>query len=1197
MRISLPSPPTPWFTRPHVRGLALLLLMLATSHIAAQSVWNGGGADALWSNGENWNGGAAPTSPKELHFTGVTNLAPQNDLVSFNITRLEFLSGAGAFSLAGNDVTLSGNVVNNSVSAQSIVLNMALTAGAHIFQVNGGSLTLAGNLTETGGVAAVSKNGSGTLILSGDNSFTGAFSIAAGVVRATSSTAFGTSAGGVTITSGARIELQGATITGEALNLNGDGGDSQGALRAIGGGTSTWTGDIGISSAIGVFANRIGTNGSSTLALSGGISGAGDLSIRTDGNNAGVIALSGSTKTYTGGTNLVIGELRLGSANVLPTGTVLSIGNSSNANFATLNLDGNNQQLGGLVSLGTLMTMRVTSATAATLTLNNSTDQTYAGTLEGAIALTKTGTGTLTLSGPSDNNYTGQTLIQEGALTLAKGRGLGNNGTFADSQGTYVSSGAALNLSGNIVVGVDANGEMLHLSGTGQGGNGALRNLSDTNSWRGRITLDADAEIQADAGSSLTLDPGSGNAIAGAFNVTFDAQDNATIIVADPIATGSGAVTKTGGGMLIYSGLHTYTGNTNINAGVLRLDASQRIVDTTAITFQGTGTLRLNGFAETVGGIFSSGGAGIIENENANTGTLTVTINNTAAVAATDVVLQTFSGVLRDGDGVGTDGSLALIVSKTGSGAGTSVLELTNANTYTGTTTVNSTAALRVSHAGALGAGGTVANGTVVTNGGRVEVSGGVTVANEVITLTGSGGSPNSAGALRSTGTGTAIWAGKVILGAATGDGLSPSTQAARIGATDAVLEISGQISDEGLGRDLAVRNNTATKTIISGTSNNYRNTYIVIGELEIGGTNALPAGTILSIGNNSNTGSQKFDLNGFNQTVRGLTDLGTSNITNLVSNDTSATTATLTLSTQTGDDHQYGIIAANTATIGGNVAIVKTGAGVQRLGSNNTYLGATTVTGGILQVGAAGTAAARDNGDTGNNVATNILTVNTAGTVAGTGNIAGTSAVTHLIGPGGAIAAGDVVNAAAIDPTGIGTLGVIGGLNASGGTIRLQISGRTSAATLPLYFDSGYAAAAAALVSTSEAAATSTGRGNHDLLVVSNQLTVSSTSTVAVTWHDLATSGYSPAAGDSFDLLDWSGVALSSSFNVGSNFRAGGTGGGSLDLPALADALFWDVSQFLSNGVLIIATPEPGRALLLMIGLGTLGLRRRKQS
>lgn len=1183
------------FQSPRLLALAAVLgLAAAASDSLGQSVWSGGGTDSLWSNGDNWSGGTAPASPKELHFTGVTNLTPQNDLTGFNITRLEFLSGAGAFNLTGNDVTLSGNVVNNSANAQAIALNMALTAGAHIVQLNGGSLTLAGNLSESGGAAAVTKNGAGTLIISGDNSFTGAFSLAAGVVRATSSTAFGTSAGGVSITSGARIELQGATITGEALSLNGDGGDSQGALRAIGGTTSTWTGDISISSATGVFANRIGTNGASTLALSGGISGSGDLSIRTDGNTSGVIALSGASKTYTGGTNLVIGELRLGSADVLPTSTILSIGNSSNASFAILNLNGSSQQVGGLITLGTTMTMRITSATAAALTVNSSANQTYGGTLESEVALTKTGTGTLTLSGPTDSNYTGQTLIQQGAITLAKNRGLGNNGSYADSQGTYVSSGAALNLTGNIVVGVDANGEMLHLSGTGQSGNGALRNLADTNSWRGRITLDADAEIQADAGTSLTLDPGSGNALAGAFNVTFDALDNATITVADPIATGTGSVTKSGEGMLIYSGANTYTGNTSINAGVLRLDASSRIADTSTVTFQGTGTLRLNGNTETVAGITSTGGAGIIENENASAGTLTVLINNSSATTTSSVALQTFSGILRDGDGVGADGTLALTVSKTGSGAGLSMLELTNASTYSGVTTVNATAGIRVSHASALGAGGSTTNGTVVNSGGRVELSGGVTVADEVITITGNGGNPSSAGALRSTGTGTAVWAGKVILGAASGG--SPSTDAARIGATDAVLEISGQISDEGLGRDLAVRNNN-NKTIISGTANSYRNTYLVIGELEMGAANALPAGGILSIGNNSNTGSQKFDLNGFDQTVRGLTDLGTTNITNLVSNDASATTATLIISTQSGDDHQYGLIAAATATIGGNVALVKTGAGVQRLGSNNTYTGGTAVTGGILQVGAGGTAAARDNGDTGNDVATSILTVNTAGTVAGTGNIAGTSAVTHLISAGGALAPGDVINAAAMDPTGIGTLGVTGGLDASGGALRLQISGRTSfSSTLPLYFDSGYGAAATALASTTEAAATATARGNHDLLVVSNQLTLSSASNVDITWHDLATSGYTPAAGDSFDLLDWTGVSLSSSFNVGANFRSGGTGGGSLDLPELTGPLFWDVSQFLSNGVLIIATPEPGRALLLMIGLGVMGLRRRRK-
>ena len=251
---------------------------------------------------------------------------------------------------------------------------------------------------------------------------------------------------------------------------------------------------------------------------------------------------------------------------ILPTGTAVTV-----AGGATLDLNGVDQTIGSLTGASG-------SAVAlgdATLTTGGAGSTEFAGGISGSGALVKQGAETtFTLSGAS--TYEGPTAVDAGTLNIRHASALGATGA---GSGTLVASGAALEVQGGIAVGA----EPLSLAGTGVGGTGALRNVSGSNWWAGPVTLTAATKIQSDAGT-LTLDVASGNAIAGAFDLTFDGAGNTT--VADPIATGTGALSKLGSGTLALNGANTYTGATSVAAGTMAVSGSL----TSNVTASGTGT-------------------------------------------------------------------------------------------------------------------------------------------------------------------------------------------------------------------------------------------------------------------------------------------------------------------------------------------------------------------------------------------------------------------------------------------------------------------------------------------------------------------------------------------------------------------------------------------------------------------------------
>lgn len=553
-------------------------------------------------------------------------------------------TGAWTFSGgAGDTLSLgSSGIVNNSTSTQTFNpgagFNLALGAGTS-FAANSGAivvaapvdlntftLTLGGsnaNSTISGVISdsgSVVKTGPGTWTLSGANTYSGTTSI-------------GTSGGpsGGTLSLGANNVLPGTTVNVFAgtLDVN-TRTDTIGALN-LGGGAAGTTAQVAIGTG-GVLTlgdtvtydaannpNGATISGTGTLALGGATrtftvgdstAAAADLTVATavsgavglTKGGAGVLVLSGAN-TYTGTTTVSTGVLNIqnntalgttaggttvasGAAlevqnNITVTGEGLTIsGTGVGGNGALRNISGTNtwtgtttlaaaaevqSDAGRLIISGT-----VTNSTPSTLTVDGAGDTTISGSVGlGSGGITKNGAGSLVLS--ASNSYTGSTAVNAGVLNIQNSRALG-----ATNSGTTVASGAALELQGNISV----TNEALALSGTGIGNNGALRNLSGSNTWTGPTTLATNSEIQTDAGR-LTV---SGSVTSSNRSLTVDGSGNTTL--SGPIALGAGNLTKTGSGTLTISGSNSSSGLLSILGGKLEVGSSNNL---------GTGAISIDG--------------------------------------------------------------------------------------------------------------------------------------------------------------------------------------------------------------------------------------------------------------------------------------------------------------------------------------------------------------------------------------------------------------------------------------------------------------------------------------------------------------------------------------------------------------------------------------------------------------------------
>jgi autotransporter-associated beta strand protein len=413
--------------------------------------------------------------------------------------------------------------VTNNASSSSATLSFSTIASGSatsrpISFSLGGSNTgenTVGAFTDSGALR-ITKSGVGTWVVTGasvinaqtDVGVVGGWEINGGTLAAANNSALGSlgtaNSLGVTINDTGTLEIRNGITLDNGLSLNLNNG---GTIKAVG--TSGTNGRINVGTAAATSVT-INTNASGDVFTIG--NGTNDL---TGGAADSVINIGGPgtviqnvASNYAGKWMLNSGTLQLGSPTALgaTVSTGVGFGASSTAILETLGKSPTITSLNSNATPGTPVIRNGDATLAATLTVNNTTSDTYAGTITdgstGTLGLTKGGTGTLTLSGT--NTYTGDTVV--------------NNGTLK------INSAAS-----TPVVTVDSGGT---LGGTGSiSGAVTVKNLGRLAPGNSVGTLTA-GSLTIESGAILDYEFGTGNDLA--------------------VSTTSGGLTLNGGGINLY---------------------------------------------------------------------------------------------------------------------------------------------------------------------------------------------------------------------------------------------------------------------------------------------------------------------------------------------------------------------------------------------------------------------------------------------------------------------------------------------------------------------------------------------------------------------------------------------------------------------------------------------------------------------
>ena len=487
----------------------------------------------------------------------------------------------GAATNAASNLVLGGGTLlytgATATSDRAFTLTDAKTSTINV-QTN--TLTLSGSVPTSTGTLA--KNGTGTLILTGSNDYSGGTNLNNGVLQAGSNTALGTST--ITFNGGTRLVVASGVNLSNDITIGTNSGASFRGLIENTGGAATVSGDIAINSNALAGGHFFGGSGTDTLTVSGAITSTVPVSIR-----GGNVVLSGGGTGYTELT-IGAGTTSIGANNGISTTATVTIGPSGSAN---LDLAGYNQSVVAAVKGANAATIGNSSTTSdSTLTLTGTStlsptvqDTLGSGTRKTAISING---GTVTIT--NANTYTGGTTVTSGSTLIVDnttGSATGGGNVTIDAGGTLAGSGTITAATNELII----NGNLIGGPATSPS---VAVDLDLITSGTGSTILGSNSVLNLDLfGDGTTFGAGFGNQAAntsaadllrlsGALTIT----SGATLKLGNPnaqTAWAAGDVFK----LFDWTNLTTLTGSFNVDAVDLNLGPSLSL-DTSNLYTLGT---------------------------------------------------------------------------------------------------------------------------------------------------------------------------------------------------------------------------------------------------------------------------------------------------------------------------------------------------------------------------------------------------------------------------------------------------------------------------------------------------------------------------------------------------------------------------------------------------------------------------------